>query len=513
MTLKPYHNFLRSLMKRGLDWLERVESSPPRAQKPFLHQIEIRFPPVVVAIVSAVILYGTLFLFLSPSLKEGIALALVVVIFFTLLSFYLAHDYPKISKNEDAVALLSVNFFLTLIGIFFITKFSDKFDWLTPYLTPLGIGPLLTALLIHPRLAMVMAVTVSMIAGIANQLSFPVTFMGTLGTLTIVFFGAQSRTAYQVVKAGLLAGLVQALAVLFITMNLKFTGEQTLIAVISAGSSGIIAGILSLGVLPILEGFFSQISNIRLLELADVNHPLLKQMSIEAPGSYHHSLIVAALAEDAANAIGANGLLCRVGSYFHDVGKIVKPEYFIENQATYGNPHDKVTPSLSSLVISSHVKEGIALTQAHRLDQRITDFIAEHHGTSQIEYFLKKALEREENEEEVGKEEISEESYRYQGPKPQSKETAIVMLADATEAASRSLEDPNHQRIQDLVFKIINKKFLDGQLDDTALTLKDLQTIAERFAATLLTVYHVRIPYPEEPTKKPKKEIISPPNK
>jgi membrane-associated HD superfamily phosphohydrolase len=187
---------------------------------------------------------------------------------------------------------------------------------------------------------------------------------------------------------------------------------------------------------------------------------------------------------------------------------MVKAEYFIENQGTFGNPHDTVTPSLSKLVITSHVKEGLALARQHKLDQQVADFIPQHHGTSQIEYFYRKALKMEDQGFDEGRGEISEESYRYPGPKPQSKETGIVMMADSVEAASRTLEDPNHQRYKDLVYKIINKKLFDGQLNETPLTLRDLHVIAERFTATLISIHHARIPYPDaEASKKERKDV------
>jgi membrane-associated HD superfamily phosphohydrolase len=178
---------------------------------------------------------------------------------------------------------------------------------------------------------------------------------------------------------------------------------------------------------------------------------------------------------------------------------MVKAEYFIENQGTFGNPPDQVSPSLSRLVITSHVKEGMALARANKLDVQIADFIPQHHGTSKIEYFYRKALKLEESEDEIEQEDIPEESYRYPGPKPQSKETGIVMLADSVEAASRTLDDPTHQRYKDLVTQIIERKLADGQLDETPLTLRDLRVIAERFTTTLLSINHARIPYPDQP--------------
>jgi len=336
--------------------------------------------------------------------------------------------------------------------------------------------------------------------------------VGAIGGVTLVATGHKARTAHHVARAGFITGLVQMLVVSFLAISLGWSHQDSWLSLGWALGSGLFAAFFSLGALPFLESFFSQTSNLRLLELADVNQPLLKRMSMEAPGTYHHSLIVASLAENAATAIGANGLLCRVGAYFHDIGKMVKAEYFIENQGTFGNPHDRVSPSLSKIVITSHVKEGLALAKAQKLEKRVRDFIPEHHGTSQIEYFYQKALKLEEKEEEEQKEEVSEETYRYPGPKPQSRETGIVMLADSVEAASRTLEEPNHQRFKDLVYKIINKKFFDGQLDETSLALRDLRTIAERFTSTLTSIYHARVPYPETgPSSKPdKKDVISP---
>jgi putative nucleotidyltransferase with HDIG domain len=347
--------------------------------------------------------------------------------------------------------------------------------------------------------------------GFLDNYSLPIALVGTIGGVTMAAMIGRARTAHDIWRSGLITGLAQSFAALFMGISLDWSRHEIGINTLSSFGSGLLASFIALGARPFLESFFSRTSNLRLLELADVNHPLLKKMSIEAPGTFHHSLIVASLAEDAANSIGANGLLCRVGAYFHDIGKMVKADYFIENQGTFGNPHDQVSPSLSKLVITSHVKEGMALAAASKLDQQIADFIPQHHGTSQIEYFYRKALKIEEGEEE--KEEIDAEDYRYPGPKPQSRETAIVMLSDSVEAASRTLEEPNHQRYKDLVYKIVNKKLFDGQLDETTLTLKDLHTIAERFTATLTSIHHARIPYPDAqaPGAKHDVEGLTPP--
>ena len=336
-------------------------------------------------------------------------------------------------------------------------------------------------------------------ASVMTGFSLPVAMVSAVGGATAVALGSRAKTTQQVAQTGLLVGVVQVLVVFFLAVLLKWPARIMWIGLGSALASGFVAGMISIMLLPYLENFFSRMSNVRLLELAAANHPLLQKMSIEAPGTYHHSMIMAALAEDAGNAIGANGLLCRVGAYFHDIGKMVKAEYFIENQGTFGNPHDQVSPSLSRLVITSHVKEGMALARANKLDAQVADFIPQHHGTSKIEYFYRKALKLEESEDAAAQEDITEEAYRYPGPKPQSKETGIVMLADSVEAASRTLEEPTHQRYKDLVTQIIERKLADGQLDETPLTLRDLRAISERFTTTLLSINHNRIPYPEQP--------------
>ena len=275
--------------------------------------------------------------------------------------------------------------------------------------------------------------------------------------------------------------------------------------------NGFVAVFIVMATSKIFEAIFGELTNFTLLELSDSSHPLLKRMVIEAPGSYHHSLIVSNLAEAGADAIGANSLLTRVGAYYHDIGKMVKPEYFTENQLAMGNKHDDLEPSMSRLVILNHVKEGVELAKKHKLNQKIIDFIPEHHGTSLIYYFYQRALE------EGDEEQIGEENYRYPGPKPQSKETAIVLLADSSEGATRSLDEHTHQKISDVVRKVINNKFIDGQLDECNLTLREIDTIANAFVRVLSAMYHNRVKYPEKSDghhhKKSSKENSHPPAK
>jgi putative nucleotidyltransferase with HDIG domain len=263
-------------------------------------------------------------------------------------------------------------------------------------------------------------------------------------------------------------------------------------------------------VLPIFEHLFQITTDISWLEASDLNHPLLRRMTIEAPGTYHHSLVVANLAEAAAEAIGANATLCRVCSYFHDIGKLVKPEYFTENMNFERNPHDDLAPTMSALIIIAHVKEGVDLALKHKLNQRIIDIIQEHHGTSLVYYFYQRALQQQQDARAGGKitnireediPEVREESFRYSGPKPQTKESAIVSLADMVESASRSVEKPTPQKIEQLVNKLIEERIADQQLDECDLTLGDVKIIDDRFRFTLMTMLHSRIAYPKHETK------------
>ena len=241
-----------------------------------------------------------------------------------------------------------------------------------------------------------------------------------------------------------------------------------------------------------LEWLFNILTDIRLLELSNLNNPLLRRLAVEAPGSYNHSVIVGTLAESAAEAIGANALFCRVAAYYHDVGKMLKPDYFIENQKAGSNRHDALSPHMSALVIASHVKEGYELAKMYGLPRQVLDIIPQHHGTRKINYFFQKA-KRSENSE---VEEVRESDFRYPGPKPQTKEAAIFMLSDSIEAAARTLEDPSPARFKGLIRKIISDVVLDDQFEQCDLTFSDLEKVSAAFLRTLGSIYHHRIDYP-----------------
>lgn len=334
-----------------------------------------------------------------------------------------------------------------------------------------------------------------------------------------VFVTQRVRRRSRLIRAGVFVGLATwMLALLFGLIgpirwenigatNWSVIGYQSLAAV----GSGILTAFIVGGMLPVLESMFRITTDISWLELADLNHPLLKRMTIEAPGTYHHSLVVANLAEAAAESIGANATMCRVGAYFHDIGKLVKPDYFTENMRRDRNPHDELAPTMSALIIIAHVKEGVDLALKHGLNQEIIDFIQQHHGTSTVFYFYKRALQQQEDARAGGKimnireediPEVREESFRYPGPRPQTKECAIVSLADSIESASRSLERVTPQKLDQLIGDMVEKRILDGQLKECDITMRELETIAESFRHTLQSMMHSRIAYPSSKTEK-----------
>jgi len=260
---------------------------------------------------------------------------------------------------------------------------------------------------------------------------------------------------------------------------------------------GLFGGLLGIGgstvMIPALESTFNVASDMKLMELANLNQPALKDMILKAPGSYHHSVLVGSLAEAAAEEIGANPLLARVAATYHDIGKMTKPEYFVENQESRDNRHEKLSPSMSALILASHVKEGAEVAREHRLPRRVVNIIKQHHGTRLITFFYNKAKEMEDPSVQT----VDKKDFRYPGPKPQSREAALIMLADAVEAASKVLTDPTPARIRGLVQKIINDIFIDGQLDESNLTLRDLHQIARSFTRTVTGILHHRIDYPQ----------------
>lgn len=361
------------------------------------------------------------------------------------------------------------------------------------YAAPGALAGVLLAVLLNARIAFAGSLFVSILATfmVPGDLRFDFflyTFVGCLAA-TFGIAGQQERTGF--FKAGGLVALANATTL--VGLRLLFGPAGAGWVDLAAGlANGLIVSVLATGVLPLLEYLFDVATDFRLLELANLNQPLLKYLILTAPGTYNHSIVVGTLAEAAAEAVGANPLLCRVGAYYHDIGKVKKPGYFIENHAGAAGRHAKLAPHLSSMVVMAHVRDGVDLAETHGLPRAIIDLIPQHHGTRLVSFFYQKALEATDPSLEA----VAEETYRYPGPKPQTREAAILMLADAVEASVRTLEDPTSGRIQGLVQTITNTIFVDGQLDECDLTLRDLHRIAKSFTRVLTGMFHARVDYP-----------------
>ena len=362
-----------------------------------------------------------------------------------------------------------------------------------PYAVPVALASILLTIVFDSRVGSFATMTLALIGGLIFGYDFPYTFATLIVGVLAVFSVRDVKNRSQILaSAGLV--LLAYVVILFGQELLRadpFSSEfwRPLVAVAANAALILLAAPLLWG----MERVFGVTTDMTLLELSDTNRPLLKKLSMQAPGTFNHSLQVANLAEAAADAIGANALRTRVGALYHDIGKMLKPEYFIENQQPGENPHEKLKPSMSALVIAAHVKEGVQLGREQSLPQVVVDFIASHHGTGLIEYFYRKAQEAEEDPAVV-----DEADYRYPGPRPQTNEQAIVMLADSVEAASRSLAKPTPRRLESLIDSIVAARVADGQLDESTLTFADLARIKEAFHGLLCGIYHFRVRYPDQ---------------
>ncbi len=399
---------------------------------------------------------------------------------------------------RDRMRVVDFRQFSLLIGLVWLAVvlswlMSSNVAWRGEVI-PMTIFAMIVALALNRELALLLAGIVAIVFSVGHGYGITefVILTGTGATAGLLCSKIRSRT--KLVYVGLVAAAVAFPTTLGINLmtGQPLTADLVVEAVWFAGGA-MLAGLLMTALLPFLEGWFGIETDISLLELSDANHPLLKQLVQRAPGTYNHSINVASIAESAAESIGANGLLCRVGAYYHDIGKMRKPEYFIENQSG-DNKHDLLVPSMSTLVIIAHVKEGSEMARKHHLPQRIVDMIEQHHGTTLIEYFYRQAWEK--NELLDPHHELEEASFRYPGPKPKTPEAAVIMLADAVESASRTLREPTPSRIEHLVNEILKKKLDDGQFDECSVTLKQLHTIKEQLIKSLNAMYHARVKYP-----------------
>ena len=426
----------------------------------------------------------------TPKFFLGVMLLFALLGMIAVIHVHFTLKMHFLKKTKEVAIILLTIFFMIVVADIIMRSPQPS------YFMPLASMGMIITLLVGFNVAFLFVVLVSMLISMLIGGEMGVALVLMVGSIVGMAAVKGARRRGQILWAGLLVGLAKFLAIscigLINRMGLEFFVREGMWGI----ASGILSGFIVMGLLPVFEHVFKVPTNISLLELSDLNHPLLKRLAMEAPGTYHHSIMVGNLAEAACDAIGANSLLARVGSYYHDIGKIPKAEYFSENEMGAGSKHSNLAPSMSALIIAKHVKEGIEIAKQHKLNKTIIDFIRQHHGDSLIAYFYQKAIEKSED----GKV-LREEDFRYPGPRPQTKESAIVLLADSVEASSRSLEEPTPASIKNLVRKIINNKFIDGQLDECDLTLKDMHEIADSFVRVLMGIFHTRLDYPE-PSKK-----------
>lgn len=405
--------------------------------------------------------------------------------------YLLVFSKKTLFQGRSTLLILSV-ILLTLL----ISKCVLLWPGSSPYLMPTALAPLLLVLLMRPRLAFLGAFAMPLLIAPVVRFQAEVVLATLVSGYCAILGGMKIRKRIQFLQVGLAIGVSYSAVVLIYRVFQEYPLWPSFQMSAFGLANGVLMTVLfTILLVPLFEHFFHLMSDVTLLELSDLNHPLLKRMIVEAPGTYHHSLVVSALGEAACEAIGANALLARVGCYFHDIGKIAHAEFFTENaQGRHRSKHDELSPRMSSIIIMNHVKDGIELGRKHRLKEPILRFIPEHQGTAVVYYFYRKALD----EAKAG-EHVNPDDYRYPGPKPQSRETAVALLADSVEAASRSLKEPTFEGIRQLVRKIINDKFIDGQLEECDLTLKDLHKIQECFVRNLMAIFHTRVPYPAAP--------------
>lgn len=382
------------------------------------------------------------------------------------------------------------------------------------FAVPLTAGAMMASIFFGVTVSFVFALLLTLFAGMLFGKDFGLFFYFLIGSMVAAHGVSPCRNRMVPIKAGLMVGCVNAVLILLSSLLLEqWAFVRVFTSVFLGFCGGIFSGILVTGLTPLVEMFFGYNTDIKLLELATMDQPLLQELMVQAPGTYHHSIIVGNMVEAAAKSIAANSLLAKVAAYYHDIGKIKKSLYFIENQFDCENRHEKLAPSMSSLILIAHVREGVELAKQHRLGKDIVNIISQHHGKSFISFFYKKAVEAREkvkNAKGADLPPINMDDYRYPGPKPQTKEAGLVMLADVVEAACRSLSDPTPARIQGMVNRLVNNIFSDGQLDECELTLKDLHSIAKHFNQILATVHHKRIEYPALPASNGKGKTDAP---
>ncbi|RIK79017.1 hypothetical protein DCC62_06400 [candidate division KSB1 bacterium] len=400
--------------------------------------------------------------------------------------------YWRMAVYEDIARVILIALILLLVVV--LAHAINRMD-VSEYLIPFAMAPMLLTIFFDGRLAFVGTTSLAILLGSLRGNEFTATFLCIITGMASILAVRKVRSRTWIFSAILYLAVAYVAAAAALAFLMHTPGARFSSNILNGLLNATICPILTYGVMIIFEYLFDITTDATLLELSDLNRPLLRELAVRAHGTYHHSIVVGTLSEAAAEAIGANSLLARVGAYYHDIGKLDKPEYFVENQKGGKNPHDKLAPTMSRLIIINHVKRGIEIAESNGLPKELRDFIPQHHGTNLIAYFYRKAQETNDEAE------IHEVSFRYPGPKPQTKETGIVMLADGVEATTRSLRDPSVSRIRSIVSQIIAQRFTSGELDECPLTLRDLNQIKESFERTLTGIFHGRLQYPGGPEK------------
>lgn len=417
---------------------------------------------------------------------------------FTLFSMLVLDGYLrkfkyKVYHDNNKMILLWLIILFSLI----IAKIGHYYDY---FITPISAGALLIAILLTPRIALMASIVVAFMVGLGIEYDIRAIAFVLFGSLIGVYTVIKKSHGYSLLRTGLIIAIANVIVIASTGFIAQTSTNELLIQILLGGLSGVFSAVITTGTLPYFEHSFKITTPITLMDLGQSNQPLLQRLLLEAPGTYHHSVIIGNLAEAAANEIGIDATLVRVGAYYHDVGKIRRSGFFVENQFGSENPHDKLNPGVSTLILTSHIKDGVNLCREYKIPQDIIDIVEQHHGTSSASFFYAKAISL------YGENNVNKDDYRYDGPKPQTKEAAIIMIADSCEAAVRSLGNHHgNAKIENMVHKIINQKLNDGQFDECDITMKDLMTVAEVYIKILSSMFHSRIEYPEN-VLEPKKE-------
>ena len=422
-------------------------------------------------------------------LLQQVGKILTVFVLLLVLGVFLYYIRPTV--YDDNLQLLILASLILVEGFFAYTSLKLNIPAPVELLIFVPVASILLTIIFDSRLAFYSVTVICFLIAVIRGGDFSIAFISFCGSVLAIFSERDIKNRSQIFRSFFFILIGYTLSILAINLVKIEEPQKILTKLLFGGINAVMSPVIAFGLLIFYEKVFKVTTDLTLLELSDFNHPLLKELSSKAPGTFHHSIIMGNLSEAAAESIGANSILARVGCYYHDIGKMSKPQFFIENQLDQNNKHNELNPTMSTKIIISHVRDGIEMAKKHKLPQQIIDFIPMHHGTTLVAYFYDKAQSS-------SKEEISDQTYRYPGPKPQTKETGIVMLADAIEASTRTIEEPSPQKLENNIREVIRRRFMEGELDECDLTLKDLTKIKDSFLKILVGIHHHRLKYPDK---------------